>query len=296
MAGLRCNNISLKKGISFTFMKNFLILFVISFLLLSCNKPTLLDTYKAEISSLKTEEEIEAYWNKLLVLDQNALENNKYSIKQYDSVSITHMMRTALMFEIHGSNTYKLNNTVPEMHFTHNYFGLSNLAFWPIIKECVNVRGNRKILQYPAYQLEGIAGSFYDYSVYGQPEKHLQLLEKLNKTESDIVSQDLYKTLIYQIKLKKLKLVELVGKWQRQPFKEIKIDGFFEFVKMSDNLLYHIKNERPQKLELVEKTKNYKIYRIEKEPFGWSYKLNNNGELSLIDDNDEVLISYSKLK
>jgi len=45
---------------------------------------------------------------------------------------------------------------------------------------------------------------------------------------------------------------------------------------------------------LLEIKSNSKIYRIEKEPFGWSFKLDNNGDLSLIDNENEVLIFYSK--
>ena len=88
-------------------------------------------------------------------------------------------MRTALMLEIHGVKSYKSNNIVPEMHLTHNNYGPSTLAFWPIIKKCVTVRGDAKLIQYPAYQLEAVANNFYVYSVYGENNRHVNLLKKL---------------------------------------------------------------------------------------------------------------------
>ena len=109
-------------------------------------------------------------------------------------------MRTALMLEIHGVKSYKSNNIVPEMHLTHNNYGPSTLAFWPIIKKCVTVRGDAKLIQYPAYQLEAVANNFYVYSVYGENNRHVNLLKKLNLIESNSVSKDLYEVLNYQKK------------------------------------------------------------------------------------------------
>ncbi|MGB6268182.1 MAG: hypothetical protein WBF67_04155, partial [Olleya sp.] len=276
-------------------MKYILLVFLI--LLFGCNTtPTLLDTYKNEISALKTEAEIDAYWKHLLDLDQNALLKGKYTTKEHDSLSITHMIQTALMFEIHGDKSYKLNNTVIEMHFAHNYFGPSNIAFWPIINKYVELRGDRKLLQYPAYQLEGTTLTFYDYSIYSQKDKQDSLMKNLDVLESDQVSKDLFEALNYQISLRELNYASSIGKWQRQPFKTIKEDGFFELVKMSNNSIYYRKNERLQKLELIKTVENTKFYRVEKEPFGWSFKLKEDGNLSLIDDNETVLISYSKFQ
>lgn len=275
------------------FMKN--ILLVLSILFLGCNtEPTLLDIYKKEITTLKTEDQIEDYWNKLLKLDQEALKTGKYSTKEHDSLNITHMMRTALMFEIHGAKFYNFDNVVPEMHFTHNYFGESKIAFWPLIKKCVNVRGDIKLLQYPEYQLEGVTNTFYDYSIYSDKNKHEFLLNKLNVLESTSVSNDLFEALNYQTSLLELKDSAIIGKWQRQQIKGLNENDFFEFVKMSDNLIYYRKNQRIQKLELIKIIENTKFYRVEKEPFGWSFKLEENRDLSLIDENEVVLINYSK--
>ncbi|WP_299886188.1 hypothetical protein [uncultured Lacinutrix sp.] len=263
--------------------------------LISCSQqPTLIEQYKAEISALKTEEEIDAYWKKLHEMDQKALEKEKQDVRYHDSVSITHMLRTALMFEIHGSKTYKYNNIVAELHFTHNYFGVSNIAFWPIIKECVKVKGEKRVILYPAYQLEGMALTFYDYTVSSQELKHNELLNTLNKIESDSVSKTLFEALKYQTKINNLKEVNVIGKWQRELFKDVIEDGFFEFVKMSDNSLYYRKNKRLQKLEFIKSQADSKFYRIEKEPFDWSYELKSNGDLSLLDNKNEILIEYSK--
>jgi hypothetical protein len=274
-------------------MKNSIFLIILALFSIGCSKTTLLDEYREEISALKTESEIDAYWDNLSKIDQTALEKGKYSVKEYDSISITHMMRTALIFEIHGTEFYKLNNSVPEMHFTHNYFGPSTIAFWPIIKQCISVRGNNKIFGYPAYQLEGITNNFYDYSIYGQKDKYDLLLNKLNKTETNIVSQELFDVLSYQKRLTELSEVVSIGKWYSQQIRGNNEDGYFEFIKMSDNQIYCKKNGRVQKLDLIKNDEFYKVYRVEKEPFGWSYILKNNGDLTLVDDKNEILINYS---
>lgn len=277
-------------------MKSFYVLLTTLVLFTSCAKKTLLSKYKEEISALKTDQDIEDYWNSLLDQDQNALYKDNYIAKQHDSLTITHMIKSALMIEIHGLEHYFPNNSVVEMHFTHNYFGPSQIAYWPIIKTCANSRGNQKLIQYPAYQLEGISLTFYNYSVYGESDKHQSLLEKLNKINSNTVSKDLYEAFIYQLKLQKLKEIEVIGKWQLQSFKTKKEDGYFEFVKMDDDNLYYRIQKRIQKLKLVKTSNNVKYYRVEKEPFGWQFVLDQNGHLSLNDETDSLLISYSIYK
>lgn len=277
-------------------MKSIYLLFSALVLFTSCSKKTLLSEYKKEISALKTDQDIKSYWKNLLDQDQNALYKDKFIIKQHDSLTITHMMKSALMIEIHGLENYLPNNSVVEMHHIHNYFGPSQIAYWPIIKTCANARGNQKLIQYPAYQLEGISLTFYGYSVYGETNKHKLLLKKLDNIESQTVSQDLFKTLEYQLKLQKLKEIEVLGKWQLQPFKTMKEDGYFEFVKMNDNNLYYRKHKRIQKLELIKASDSVKYYRVEKEPFGWQFVLDQKGHLSLNDETGSILISYSKYK
>lgn len=277
-------------------MKSFYVLITTLVLFTSCAKKTLLSKYKEEISALKTDQDIEDYWKDLLNQDQNALYKDNYIAKQHDSLTITHMIKSALMIEIHGLEHYLPNNSVIEMHHIHNYFGPSQIAYWPIIKTCANARGNQKLIQYPAYQLEGISLTFYNYSVYGESNKHQSLLEKLNKINSNTISKDLYEAFIYQLKLQKLKETEVIGKWQLQSFKTKKEDGYFEFVKMNDNNLYYRKHKRIQKLKLVKTSNNIKYYRVKKEPFGWQFVLDHNGQLSLNDETNSVLISYSIYK
>lgn len=277
-------------------MKSIYLLFSALVLFTSCSKKTLLSVYKEEISALKTDQDIKNYWKNLLEQDQNALTIGKYTTKQHDSLTITHMIKSALMIEIHGLENYLPNNSVIEMHYTHNYFGSSQITYWPIIKTCANARGKQKLIQYPAYQLEGISSTFYGYSIYGETNKHQLLLEKLNKIGSNSVSKDLYKALIYQLKLQKLKEIEVLGIWQLQPFKTMKEDGYFEFVKMNDNNVYYRKHKRIQKLELIKTSDSVKYYRVEKEPFGWQFVLDQKGHLSLNDETGSILISYSKYK
>lgn len=266
---------------------------LVTIVLHSCKKKsTLLEDYKNEISVLQTDVEIKSYWNQLYLNDQESLKIDSDSVKKFDSISITQMMKTALMFEIHGDKAYKFTNHVPSLNLSHNYFGTSSLAFWPIVKLCIKERID--LLQYPAYQLECITGTLFDYSIYFQKEKHQNLLNKLDKIESNTVSKDLFETLNYQAELNKLKEVTVIGKWRRQQFEDSLDDGFFEIIEMSDGKIYYSRGERLQKLELIKSEADDKFYRIVNEPFGWYYSLSKNGNLKLIDDKDSILISYSK--
>ncbi len=271
-----------------------LCIIVTFFLTISCNSNDLLKTYSTEVSELKTEADIEAYWNTLYNLDQiTYLKETKNPISG-DSISLTNMMRTALVFEIHGTKAYKPNNSVPILNFTHNYIGDSNLAFWPIIQECKKVGGSIESFGggFPAYQLEGISMSFYDYSLLDQNSEYPRLLKKLNSKDYNKVSTELINIIEQQNKLAQLKEVEVIGQWKRQPILNYEDNGHFEFVIMSDDNLYLRRKHRLQKL--IETTLNdvKKTYRINNEPFGWSYTLENK-TLSLIDDQDKTLIIYN---
>lgn len=65
---------------------------------------------------------------------------------------------------------------------------------------------------------------------------------------------------------------------------------------MSDDNLYLKNTGRIQKLELIKKGPKSKVYRIENEPFGWSYVYENDGSLTLIDEKENDLIKYTLVK
>lgn len=270
-----------------------LILFLLAAVNLSCSK-TLSEINEAEILGLKTEKEIDLYWVRLHQMDQAVLLETENIIK-YDSTSMDHMIRTALIFEIHGSKSYTPNNFVPILNFTHSNIGKANLAFWPIIQECVKVGGTIEHAGggYPAYQLEGIANTFYDYSLINQEAIYPRLLDQLKKYENKDVIQNLELVIENQKELQNLTELKTLNKWHEQSFKNKMGKRYFEFVKMSDNAIYLKKYDRIQKLLLTKTENNYKTYRIEDEPFGWYYIYKNNGDLSLYNDKNESLINYT---
>ncbi|MDG5492508.1 hypothetical protein [Psychroserpens sp. SPM9] len=277
-------------------MKNISGIFLL-FLVFNCTSNPHLKTYTAEISALKTESDKEQYWKKLHHLDQTVYLKETKGAMAGDSISLTNMMRTALMFEIHGDEVYKLHNLVPILNFTHNYIGDSNLAFWPIILKCKNVGGSIDQFGggFPAYQLEGMSMSFYDYSLSGKDSEFPRLLKKLEDKVYPKVSIELAKIYEEQFALSSLKEKKIIGQWNRQPAKNFEDGGPFEFVNMSDGNLYIRHRHRLQKLIEISKTDTITTYKIKNEPFDWTYQLSNH-TLRLVDDLNTTLITYNTFK
>lgn len=251
--------------------------------------------YELEISNLKTENEIASYWKSIEKIDQEILVAIK-DIKRADSISTDNMIKTALLFKIHGDKAYKPYNTVPILNLSHNSVSNNQIVFWSIIEKCEKVGGVIKNFggKYPSYQLESVSMCFYHYSLYKQDSIYSKLANKINQLSSKNTVKNLLKSYNDTKKTYKLKEIKVLNKWYLQPFKEMKEEGVFEFVLMSDKNLYLRKKERIQKLLLTSEKKNSKTYRIENEPFGWHYKLLNDGSLYLLDENSKVLIEYSR--
>jgi hypothetical protein len=248
-----------------------------------------------EIRLLKTADEKEAYWEKLLHLDQEVLLNTE-DRERNDSIALENMYRTALMFEIHGVEAYAMNNTVPILNLAHNQIAEAQIAFWPIILQCATKGG---IIQsfggtYPAYQLESISLPFYNYSLVNKEALYPSLLNKVRVDNSTSVSKSIIRIFEKQKKLQKLQRKKSLGKWKNQPLKDIEEDVFFEIVQMSDGKIYISNNGRIQALERIKTTSELTFYRIAGEPFGWYYALGTDGTLSLLNDNNEILIRYNK--
>lgn len=270
-----------------------IILFVVS-----CKSKAQLpvEIYNQEISKIKTAKDVESYWKTLNHDDQNVLMQTQ-DMAKYDSISISYMLRTALFYERFSDSIFNHQTVVPTLNLIHNLDAKANVAFWPIIKARLKKGGT--ILEagggYPAYQLEGISYSYYDYSLYGQTEVQQQLAKKLNTLPFKKVSTELQSIYQETKNLQTLKPKTTIGKWYRQAFKN-NIDedlGYFEIIEMNDNNLYLKRKHRLLKVITSNKTENTSIFKIENEPFGWYYKLQN-GNLSLINNAGQVLISYRK--
>lgn len=277
-------------------MKRYILIFLIFFNCDNAVKAQIpIDTYKKDITNLKTVKDINEYWQNLHKIDQEILVKLK-NIKEADSLSIDLMIRTALMFEIHSDTVYESTNVVPILNFSHNNKGIASLAFWPIIMKCKEKGGviNSFGGMFPAYELEVVSLNFYNYSLLNQESRYPDLIKMLDKKSDEKVSSNLIAVFENLKKNNELTKIESLGKWILQPSVNLKEDGFFEFLVLSDNNIYIKKNESVQKLILIEKTTTSNIYRIEKEPFGWFYKFEEGRNLSLLDENGMVLIEYSK--
>ncbi|WP_298516446.1 hypothetical protein [uncultured Kordia sp.] len=255
------------------------------------------EKYRAEISQLNTDNELREYWNRIDKIDQEILVNTT-DIKTADSISVANMIKTALIFEIHGIDAYKPNNHIPITNLSHNYIGKSQIAFWPIIELCAKVGGVISSFggNYPAYELECVSQTFYNYSLINQEPKYSQLLGKLSKIKTDNIVDELLKAYEYQNNLRELSEVKVLHNWSLQSFKNRSDEGVFSFVKMSDDNIYLKRFRRIQKLELVKKNDASIVYRLENEPFGWSYIYRNDGSLTLIDSEKNELIKYTLVK
>ena len=274
-------------------MKKTYLLFLLFFLEI-CFSQIPVESYRNEISSLKSIDEVSIYWDKLLDIDQNVLLNEKDLIKK-DSISTSLMIRTILMFEYHNESTFRLYKIAPVMNMAHCSNSNSAKLFWPIIEK-YKVVINQIMKNYPAYPLESISLNYYGYSLLNQDKIYDNLISKLQNTFSN---EELISKLITSHKNFKashsLKEIKTIFKWQFQPFKDRKEEGFFEFVKMSNGKLYKRTDDGIlQKINLISKKEGFKYYQIEGEPFGWIYKLGKNGSLTLLND-DEILIEYTRI-
>ncbi|KQC32380.1 hypothetical protein AAU57_02815 [Nonlabens sp. YIK11] len=273
----------------------FAFLIFISFSL--CFSQIPVEKYREEIQNLKTEKQIDDYWNRLEKIDQEMLVFMN-DIHESDSLSISNMIRTALIFEIHGNQAYDQNNVVPILNLSHNWVNESQIAFWPIIEKCREVGGVIESFggKYPAYELESISLSFYDYSLVGQESKYPSLMKKLKEHESDYIVDSLIKSFNNLERLKELSEINILHNWKRQSFKGTTGAGIFSFVTMSDNEVYLKRNGRIEKLILIETGINEKIFRLVNEPFGWTYVYGSEGSLSLVDEQRNILIEYTLSK
>lgn len=259
----------------------------------SCT-PSLADTYGKEISSLYTQEEVDAYWKEVERIDQEVLVGKEHTTAVYDSISISNMIRVALLFEIPGKESQYQKGAVPVVTLSHNYNKDANLAYWPVIVKCAEMGGTIKQIGYPSYPLESIVGTFYDYSVFGQEERYPELVAKLNKLTGGFVLSQIELAFKKEKRLQKLTEQNKVGAWFIEEIKGKKSDAVFEFVTMSDDMLYKKSKGRIQKLVEVMITDSGTKYKIENEPFGWYYILTIDEELTLYDQHDEALIKYTK--
>ena len=250
---------------------------------------------ESEILNLKNQNDIDDYWNELNHLDQDILVNIKNNF-QHDSLSLEMMIRTALMFKIHGTNALEKSNPIALINLSHCNVSEAQIAFWPIILECSKKGGIIDFFggKYPAYELESISLKFYNYSLLNQESIYPLLLNKISCDSINTISDKILNIFKKQKRNYELKPIKCYGKWFNQPFENIKEDDFFELIKMNDKSVYIKNRNRIQKLNLVRSKKQTKIYRIDNEPFGWFYQLEKNGNLFLKNNDGKILIQYSK--
>jgi|GEM_PF-2055309 len=280
--------------------KNIVILLTLFLSLSSCHSQILIEKFRAEINKLDTEKQINEYWKQLHKIDQEILVNTSDS-RTADSISISNMIKTALIFDIHGTKGYNPNGSsgfLTIINLSHNQISKSQIAYWPIIEKCKEIGGAIESFggKYPAYQLESVSLTFYNYSLFNQEKKYPTLVSKLSEIETADIVDELLKSFQYQNDLRKLSEVEVLNRWYRQSFKDRIDEGEFSIVKMSDDNLYLKKYGRIQRLDLLKTKSKSKEYRIENEPFGWKYDYSEDGSLSLIDEKDNELIKYTLVK
>ena len=90
-----------------------------------------IEAYRKEIRALKTEKEISKYWGSLYKIDQEVLLNTP-NLKRADSISVSNMIKTALIFDIHGTKGYNINGEsafLSIINLSHNHKIYKNLFF-----------------------------------------------------------------------------------------------------------------------------------------------------------------------
>lgn len=274
------------------------VIFGISILLFNCNREIKvdlpLDDYKKEIQALN-KEDYYRFWEELNSFDQNVVLGAK-DYKVFDSLSLVTLIKSALFYELKGDSIFLAPNTYNEFFFIHNQIPKANLDFWPLLIKQKEITGN--VLMYPSYQLEGLTGSFYDYSVFGQDSIYDTLLAKIKPHQSKSLSDALVETYLETKRLQKFSVIDQVGIWHRQRFKDGPIDpklGDFELLKLSDNNLYLRFNEaRFIPLDIIDTNDEKLIFETKYEPFGWYYVHNDKGDLSLYNEKDILLVTYTK--
>lgn len=255
------------------------------------------EKYRAEIFALNSDESIEKYWLDLYKTDQDTLLMLPVdNLKAYDSLSTSLMVRTALMFQIHGKKAHIPNNFTPTLNQAHNKIALASLPFWPIINKRIELSAQGELLTEVnlAYELESFSLLFYNYSLLGLQSEYPKLIEKLNQQPKDLIVERLISAYRKQFTLRELKAKQSIGKWYIQPFKNLKEDFCFQILKLSDDNIYIKHGEYFQKLLLLDDGNRMKKYKIENEPFGWYYKLSSDNQLKLYNSNHENLIEYSQ--
>lgn len=254
------------------------------------------EQYRTEIKTLGNSEDIQAYWKNLEHLDQNVLLKADDVVLR-DSISIDNMIRTVLMLEIHGDEVLTPNVSVHILNLSHNEFGISNIAYWPVIKSSKKIKQAVTEQLYPAYVLESIGFSFYGYSFLRKEDKYPRALNQLDKASMNNNTVDRLQMAYNKIKkYRELKDQKIVGTWHQQYFKNKEEKETFQFILKENREVYFKRYDSLNRLVLHENSDNYKVYRVEDEPFGWSFKLEDSGKLTLLDHNKNVLIAYSNAK
>ena len=277
-------------------MKQITILSIFFLLTQGCFTQIPIEQYTTEIQNLRTENDIELYWDKIYEIDQLLLVHEE-DVPKSDSLSIDLMIRTTLLFQIHDTIGYnRFGNFLPVLNLVHSSVGFCQVIYWPVIEKCAALGGaiEHQGSTFPAYELESVSLSYYNYSLLNQELRYPILLNHLIGRDFDSIVTHLSTVFQNQKAIYRLDERKIIGSWINQPFTNLQEESSFEIMVMSDGNYYIKQNNRFQKLNQTKLNRGIRSFRIEKEPFGWIYRLGRDGSLVLVDDKGEVLISYTK--
>ncbi len=255
------------------------------------------ETYRAEIAQLEDEKEIAAYRDELHRIDQEVLVRLRDPLV-VDSLSIDNMIKTALVFEQHQFKGYNIYNDVtPILNLSHNYTMECKVAFWPVI-EMLAANSDGRIMDfggtYPAYPLECVFGTIYDYSVFREKEHYPRYLRKMGLLSDQNTVEKLTAAYDEVKRVSALEEVEELGSWYSQSIPEsIDKNKMNRLVRLSDGELYFNRYNRYYKLSSETDGEEY-LFKPAVNPMKWYYTLDKNKNLTLFNEAGEVKMKYTK--
>lgn len=253
------------------------------------------EQYRQEINNLKDKNAIKAYWQRLMDVDQKAV-NDKVDLAIGDSIFVDNMIQITLLTNIlaEKSAVQNITNVLPAITLIHNQSSQSNLAFWPVLQKIH--KNYMPLFSYPSYLLEGEMLEFYNYSMFGKDEQYAAVIAKLDAVtnqDKDVIA-NLLEAYEHSKVLRKLTTQKVWHTWYvDEGLGTINKEETFSFREMSDGHLYISNRSNLQRLYKISSQKDVTLYRIANEPLGWTYRYTKKGGLSLLDEEEKVLLTYT---
>ncbi|MCC4228983.1 hypothetical protein [Zunongwangia profunda] len=258
-----------------------------------------LKSYKNNITSYSQDSLIKV-WDSLQYLDQKILLNENDVVK-YDSISISNMMKSALLINNFGVNQIEKTNIVPAMNFIHSLNYEEGYAYWPIIAKITSSESIQKNMGgvYPNHILESFFTTMYNYSLLRTEDGvKMELLKKLNTNlKGSITTVPDNLLLVYEkLKSREALIIEKeLGEWKVQQLKGIEeANQSFKLLLMNDSEYYIKIHDRLIPLVFKKEENSGKIFTIKNDIFDWYYKFDGEN-LSLFNDKNKLLIKYNRI-